>query len=113
MLSTGAPSQREEIFLFMDEDLVGMRTDRWKFLKNKAYGAHTPSADRYDYYELYDLKADISESYNVASKYPDVAAGLKARFLKAKQMFDPMRTRPEVMEPPIHFLGDPRPIWND
>jgi arylsulfatase A-like enzyme len=113
MLASGAPSQREEIFLFMDEDLVGLRTDRWKFLRNKAYGAHTPSADRYDYNELYDLKADVSESYNVASKYPDVVADLKARFLKAKQLFDPMRTRPEVMEKPIRFLGDPRPIWND
>lgn len=113
MLTAGAPSQRQEIFLFMDEDLVGIRTDRWKFLMNKAYGAHTPSPDRYDYGELYDLKADVAENYNVASRYPQVAAELRARFLKAKTMFDPMRTRPEVIEKPIRFLGDPRPIWKD
>ena len=74
---------------------------------------NTPAPDRYDYSELYDLQADQSETYNVASRYPDIAAGLAARFAKAKQMYDPMRTRPEKKEPPIHFLGDPRPIWND
>jgi arylsulfatase A len=113
MLKSGAPSQREEIFLFMAEDLVGIRTERWKYLKNKTYSASTPSPDRYDYSELYDLKADVSENYNVASKYPDIVAGLSARFKAAKQMFDTMRTLPEKKEPPIHFLGDPRPIWND
>jgi arylsulfatase A-like enzyme len=113
MLTVGGPSQRQEIFLFMDEDLVGIRTPRWKYIKNKAYSPNTPAPDRYDYSELYDLQADQSESYNVASKYPDVAADLAARFAKAKQVYDPMRTRPEKKEPPIHFLGDPRPIWND
>ena len=113
MLTSGAPSQRKELFLFMAEDLVGIRTDRWKYLKNRSYSPNTPAPIRYDYSELYDLNQDVAENYNVASQYPDVAAGLGARFLKAKQTFDPMRTTPEKTEPPIHFLGDPRPIWND
>jgi arylsulfatase A-like enzyme len=113
MLTQGAPSERKELFLFMDEDLVGLRAGRWKFLINKTYSAHTPSPDRYGYGELYDLETDISEDYNVASKYPDIAARLRTRLLDAKKIFDPMRTRPEVHEAPIHFLGDTRPIWND
>lgn len=113
MLTTGAPSRRDELFLFMGEDLVGIRTGKWKFLINKAYAAHTPSPDRYGYGELYDLDADVAENYNVASQYPDVAARLKARLLAARAVFDPMRTKPAEVEKPIHFLGDTRPIWND
>ncbi|MCP5412289.1 MAG: sulfatase-like hydrolase/transferase [Alphaproteobacteria bacterium] len=113
MLASGAPSRRKEIFLFMGEDLVGIRTARWKFLENRSYSPNTPSPDRYGYKELYDLQADQSESYNVASRYPDVVDGLAMRFAAAKKVFDPKRTQPEKMEPPIHFLGDTRPIWND
>lgn len=113
MLTSGAPSQRHEIVLFMGEDVVGLRTPRWKFLKNKSYSHDTPAPDRYDYSELYDLSADPSETYNVGSMYPDVVAKMTARLAKAKQTFEPMRTKPPVVEKPIHFLGDPRPIWND
>ena len=106
VLASGAPAQREEIVLWSGEDLVGIRTQRWKYLEN------LPSA-RYGYTELYDMRADPTESYNVRSMHPEVVADMKRRFDRAKALFDPMRLRPKARIEPTRFLGDPRSIWPD
>ena len=42
---------------------------------------------------LFDVRADPSESYNLASAHPQVLADLSARFQRARARFEPMGVR--------------------
>jgi len=91
VLMDGAASPHDEIVLFDNENVVGIRTQRWKYIAAAYYrGLMLPMA-LMGYQELYDLKADPAESYSVAETYPDVAADMKARLDKAKADFAPFK----------------------
>jgi len=87
VLIHGAASPHDEIVLFDNENVVGIRTQRWKYVSAAYYrGLMLPYA-MMGYEELYDLKADPAESYSVAETYPQVAADMKARWAAAKATF--------------------------
>lgn len=48
---------------------------------------HRNPLEALGYSELYDVRADPSESYSVAAAHPDVAADLKGRLAKARADF--------------------------
>ena len=52
------------------------------------------AANAYGYRELYDMENDPAENYNVRTLYPDVEKEMEARYERAKQRFDPMRSTP-------------------
>jgi arylsulfatase A len=112
ILTGRGKSPRDQLLLFQEEDLVGVRTQRWKYLRNRGYSPVQPRGSDYDYRELYDLKDDVSESYNVHTMYPDVERDMSARYEKAKARFDTMRSRPEVKPSLIRYVGDGRQ-WPD
>jgi arylsulfatase A-like enzyme len=72
--------------LFNNEDLVGIRTQRWKYVAFDYYRGHLISTDA-KYPQLYDIAADSSESYSVADRYPEVLADMRARFAVARARF--------------------------
>ena len=91
VLCGGAASPHDEIVLFDNEDVVGIRTQRWKYVASAYYrGLRLPFALLGDV-ELYDLKTDPAESYSVAAMYPDVAKDMHDRFLKAQADFKPFK----------------------
>jgi arylsulfatase A-like enzyme len=91
VLTTGAASPHDQIVLFDNENVVGIRTQRWKYISAAYYrGLMMPMA-LMGYHELYDLKADPAESYSVAETYPDVAADMKRRLDLAKATFAPFK----------------------
>jgi arylsulfatase A len=91
ILRGGAPSPHDEIVLFDNEDVVGIRTQRWKYVASAYYrGLRLPFALLGDV-ELYDLQNDPAESYSVAATYPDVARDMHDRFLKAQAEFKPFK----------------------
>jgi arylsulfatase A-like enzyme len=112
VLTRHGKSPRDELVLFQEEDVVGIRTQRWKYLRNRGYSPVQPRASDYDYRELYDMRDDVSESYNVHTMYPEVEKEMSARFERARQRFDPMRSRPAVKPALIRFIGDGRQ-WPD
>lgn len=112
VLTGRGKSLRDEVILFQEEDVVGIRTQRWKYLRNRGFSPVQPRASDYDYRELYDLSNDVSESYNVHTMYPQVEQQMSARFEKAVQRFDPMRSRPAVKPSLIRYVGDGRQ-WPD
>ena len=89
VLSAGAKSPHDELILFNNEKVAAIRTDRWKYVARSYYrGGEYPLGSRTDL--LFDVRADPSESYNLASLHPDVLADMKARLARAQATFEPL-----------------------
>ncbi len=92
VLRRGSASPRDEIVLFDNEDVVGIRTQRWKYVDAgyyREFGRVPYSA--FGYVELYDMQTDPTESYSVAVTYPEVEKDLRARFVRAQAMFSGLK----------------------
>ena len=87
VLTRGAASPHEQLILFDNETPVAVRTQQWKYVGNTYYRGLRLPYDLLGLSELYDVRADPSESYSVASIHPDVAADLKARLAQARSDF--------------------------
>ena len=58
---------------------AGVRQGKWKYLKPDAFfHGYAREDDRKKVDELYDLDADLGETKNLAEKYPEKVAELKA-----------------------------------
>ena len=100
VLRRGAPSPHEEIVLFDNEDVVGIRTQRWKYVDAgyfRSFGRVSYSSRGYT--ELYDMRVDRSESYSVAASNPDVVEDMRARFHRAQATYAEFKHK----EPPPFF----------
>ncbi len=104
VLTDKRPSPHSSILLFNDEDIAGIRTDRWKLVVESYYRNNTVALEQRGYPQLYDLKLDPSESYNVAALHPDVLQALIKQWEKARLEFEPIRKHPTAMtsRPPPH-----------
>jgi arylsulfatase A len=102
VLRHGAASPHDEIVLFDNETVVGIRTQQWKYIDAGYYRSFglVPYSAR-GYTELYDMRADPAESYSVAATHPDAAEAMRARFLSAQATFAEFRQK-EI--PPV-FQG--------
>jgi arylsulfatase A-like enzyme len=80
VLHSGAPTPREELVLLSGTEVSAIRTDRWKYVALR-------QATLFGYDELYDMRADPSESYNVKLRHPDVVADMRKRFARAQAEF--------------------------
>lgn len=106
VLTKGAATPHDALFLFDNEDVVGVRTQRWKYVAATYYhGFLLPISGRSrgitDSPQLYDMSKDSSENYSAASRNPAVVADLQARLAQARAEFDPLRTkRSNIMPTP-------------
>lgn len=100
--TAASPSPHDALFLFDNEDVVGLRTQRWKFIDAAYYHGHLFSLEGRGYPQLYDMMGDTGENYSVAARHPEVVADLKARLAAAKRRFAPFRTKAEsdIFMPP-------------
>ena len=101
VLTRGAPSPHEELILFDNEDVVAIRTQRWKYVAATYYhGYLTPISGRKkgltDSPQLYDMAKDSREEYSAASRHPEVVTDMQARLAKAKAKFAPFRTTSSI-----------------
>jgi len=88
VLRRGAPSPHEEIVLFDNEDVVGIRTQNWKYVDQGYYrGFGRVKYSAMGYAQLYDMRVDPAESYSVAANQPQVLEEMRARFAKAQETF--------------------------
>jgi arylsulfatase A len=102
VLKGGRVSPHDVLILFDNEDVVGLRTQRWKLVTAAYYRGSRSGLGKghyNDYDELYDLLADPSESYSVARDHPEILADLQRRWATAKAKFDPFRRLPEGTRP--------------
>ncbi|MBO9545450.1 sulfatase [Caulobacter sp.] len=91
VLLKGAASPHDAILLFNNEDIVGIRTQRWKFVAKAHWRGGIQDFSKRGYDELYDIEADPSESYSVAERHPEVVAEMKQRLAEAQGKFDGFR----------------------
>jgi arylsulfatase A len=91
VLTQGAASPHEEIILFNNEDVVGIRTQRWKYADLAYYRGSAVSFSNREYKQLYDMDNDKSESYSVAITYPDITLDLQKRLLAARLKYAPYK----------------------
>jgi arylsulfatase A len=95
VLVRGVASPHDELVLFDNEEVVAVRTQRWKYVVADYYRGQFGRIDNRGYPQLYDLRTDASESYSVATRFPDVLAQMRARLQRAKDEFAPLKTRAE------------------
>jgi arylsulfatase A-like enzyme len=88
-----ATSPHDELVLFNNEQVVAVRTDRWKLAARSYYRTLDFPMSAYSNL-LFDLRADPAESYDVSSLHPDVVADMTARLERARTLFEPMGTHP-------------------
>jgi arylsulfatase A len=91
VLLNGTSSPHDEIVLFNNEDVVGIRTQRWKYADLAYYRSNAVSFSTKEYKQLYDMDNDKSESYSVAVTYPDITLDLQDRLQKARLKYAPYK----------------------
>jgi uncharacterized sulfatase len=94
VLERGAPTPRSELLLFNNEDVFGLRTQRWKYVASTYHRGAQVALDRAGFAVLFDMRSEPPETYSVADRNPAVVADLSARLADARRRFDPLRTRP-------------------
>lgn len=90
MLTKGAPSPHEALFLFDADRLVAVRSGQWKLVVESRYRAAIASFDSQpSYYApnglLFDLARDPGETYSFTREYPEVVSRLREHLLRGQQ----------------------------
>jgi arylsulfatase A-like enzyme len=98
VLLRGKASPHGELLLFDNEDVVAIRTQRWKYVTNDYYRRSFTELSGRGYPQLYDMSADEAEDYSMAARFPEVLADMQARLERARQTFAPLKSR-ELPQP--------------
>ena len=107
MTGRASVSPHDELLLFDNEDVVGVRTQRWAFIDSDYYrGRLFPTDAKYP--QLYDMMVDPSQSYSFADRQPEVLADMRARLARARATFAPFKsaTIPAAFARPAPALQD-------
>lgn len=106
ILTRGAPSPHEALFLFDDEEVSGVRTQRWKCVALANYHGRLIATEE-KYPQLYDVSADPSESYSVHQRYPDVLAEMRRKLADARAVFGPLKKGMPAFGAPVGLAANP------
>lgn len=95
-------SPHEYLYYFNNEQVIGVRTQRWKFLTQAYYRGSLGDFQKFDqldgFQSSYDLLFEAGpaggEEYSYADRYPDVVSELKTEIAAARERFAPLRTHP-------------------
>lgn len=93
LLSQGAPSPHEALYLFQNDRIAGVRSGKWKLVVESSYRNVITSFDNSQSYYgpsglLFDLQLDPSETYSYARENPEVVARLRGYLEQAQQDLD-------------------------
>ncbi len=91
VLTRGAPTPHDQIVLFNNEDVVGIRTQHWKFVNENYWRGGITHFSNRQYKQLFDATNDISESYSIADRYPDVLLDMQTRLKQAQETYAPFK----------------------
>lgn len=88
-----ARSPHDQLVLFNNEKVVGIRTQRWKLVTSSYYRTIEFPLEARGYSQLVDVQADPAEAYDVSALHPDVMKDMKARLDRARATFEPLGVR--------------------
>ncbi len=94
-------SPHELLVFFNNEDVAALRTPRWKLLLRAYYRTNYAGFDQFQnmemidspYWLLFDMQDPEPERYSVAREHPEVLAALLEALDRAREEFEPLRTR--------------------
>lgn len=114
VLTRNAPSPHDELLLFQNEDVVGVRTQRWKYVNSDFYMSYQIYLEGRGYPQLYDMR-EQGEQYSVASLHPDIVRALQKRLKDAAAEFEPYRTNTKPITEQKRWGPAPHipEIWQD
>ncbi|UZW57401.1 sulfatase [Sphingobium sp. JS3065] len=92
-----AATPHDELVLFQGEEVVGIRTQKWKYVNADLYQDYFILLDKRGYPQLYDMSRP-GEQYSVASLHPDILKAMQARLARAVARFNPLRTAPSPLD---------------
>lgn len=88
MLTGQGASPHEEILLFNNNHVAGLRTERWKLVARSYYRTYDAPLDALPL--LFDMQSDPGENYSVARLHPEALADMRARIERARAKYEPM-----------------------
>lgn len=95
---TGQGGGHEEILLFNNNHVAGLRTARWKLVARSYYRTLDIPLDGLPL--LFDMQADPGETYSVARLHPEALADMRERLARARATYEPIAARfPPHMAP--------------
>jgi len=105
-----AKSPHEAFYYYQMDQLQAVRSGRWKLhlplkQKKKNWGKPTPDVPL----QLYDLKADIGETNNVADQHPEVVKRLLALAEKAREDLGDVNRKGKNQRP-AGWVDSPKPL---
>lgn len=94
-------SAQDYFYYFNNEEIVGIRDDRWKLLTRIYYRRHLGALDKFDqvpeftspYWLLFDLQDPDPERYSLAREHPGIVARLSKEMSRAEADFRSTATR--------------------
>lgn len=98
VLLRGAASPHDELLLFDNENIAGIRTQRWKYVVNEYQRSSYFRLEDRGYPQLYDMQAVEAEEYSMAARHPDVLMDMQQRMDRARAIFAPLKAK-EIPEP--------------
>lgn len=103
VLLRGEPTPHDQLIFFNNEDVVALRTQRWKYVAADYLQGTLRTLEGRGYPQLYDMADDGSEVYSVASRHPDVLHDMESRLHAARAEFASLRTTPGsgIFTPPV------------
>jgi arylsulfatase A-like enzyme len=96
VLESNAASPHDELLLFDNEDIFGIRTQRWKYVTSSYFRGRYESFRVRGYKELFDMENDPEESYSVAERHPEVVTDMERRVRQANELFGPLKKHKRV-----------------
>lgn len=93
VLTDGANSPHEKLYLFDNDRIAGVRSGKWKLVVESHYRAGLPSFDNPDSYYgpnglLFDLQLDPSETYSFTRENPEVMKQMREYLHQGQQELD-------------------------
>lgn len=92
VLTSGASSPHEVLYLFDADRIAGVRSGKWKLVLESRYRTAVPSFDNpQSYYGpnglLFDLERDPAETYSFTREHPEVVAHLRDLLLRGQEEY--------------------------
>jgi len=92
MLTDGATSPHEVLYLFDRDRIAGVRSGQWKLVVESQYRAAVPSFDNSDSYYgpnglLFDVQRDPSETYSFTREFPEVVEQMRVLLIEGQKKY--------------------------
>ncbi|GJL93726.1 MAG: arylsulfatase [Hyphococcus sp.] len=95
-------SLHQYLFYFNNEEVIGVRSQQWKYLTHTYYRKSLGAFEKFDqldgFQKPYDLLFEAGpaggEEYSYADRYPEIVSDMKLALKNAREEFDKLRTHP-------------------